>query len=65
MIVAGGYYREICAAPRQDNVFGSGGRAALALALGGVPVEWHYYCPKEEHLGAQIGLSHENLSHKA
>ena len=31
MIVAGGTYRERCVAPRADLLFGSGGRAALAL----------------------------------
>lgn len=38
-----GYYREICVTPGHDDYFGSGGRAALALSLGGVSVDWYYY----------------------
>lgn len=63
MIVAGGYYREVCVSLQQDNKFGSGGRAALAIALAGSDVDWHYYCPELEQKAAQIALSSPNLRH--
>lgn len=63
MIVAGGYYREICVTPEHDDVFGSGGRAALALALGNVAVEWHYYCPEKQFETAAISLAAAKLRH--
>lgn len=69
MIVCGGYYREICVTPGHDDFFGSGGRAALALSLAGVSVDWHYY-RAERFNEAQIKdtsperlLTHETLTH--
>jgi len=41
--VAGGIYRERCMHPPWDRFFGSGGRAASALATMGVPVELYTY----------------------
>jgi nucleoside 2-deoxyribosyltransferase len=41
--VVGGVYRERCAKPFWDEVFGSGGRAASALARVGVTVQLHAY----------------------
>lgn len=65
MIVAGGYYREVCVIPEHDDVFGSGGRAALALALGDVEVDWHYYCPPDKMDTAEISLAATKLRHHA
>ena len=63
MIVAGGYYREICLSPTCDELFGSGGRAALAIAAAGIGVDWHYYCPTPCAPIAQIVLSNPHLNH--
>jgi len=41
--VVGGVYRELCMHPRWDRFFGSGGRAATALATMEIPVELHTY----------------------
>jgi len=43
LAVAGGVYRERCATPYWDEVFGSGGRAASSLAQANIPVELHAY----------------------
>ncbi len=43
MIVAGGTYREICARPRWQRIFGSGGRAITALAKLSPGSELHSY----------------------
>jgi hypothetical protein len=45
MLIAGGCYRELCERPRWDALFGSGGRAALALAHLSKSVELHTYYP--------------------
>ena len=63
MIVTGGYYREICVSPQHDEVFGSGGRAAFAIASAGVDVDWHYYCPKSQQTTASVALSSPHLRH--
>ena len=63
MIVAGGYYREICVSPKRDEVFGSGGRAAFAIATAGTDVDWHYYCPKLEQSNVPVALSSPHLRH--
>ena len=63
--VAGGYYRELCSSPNVDVSYGSGGRAAIALARSGIKVDWHYYCPKNEIENAKIILNSENLEHYA
>lgn len=41
--VVGGLYREICVRPQWDRVFGSAGRAAVALASMGANVRLHSY----------------------
>ena len=41
--VVGGVYREYCVHPRWNEIFGSGGRAALAIANLGTPVVLHSY----------------------
>lgn len=64
MIVAGGCYRETCSSPPVDEIFGSGGRAALAVAAAQIDVEWHYYCPP--HLWRMISriLSSPRITHR-
>lgn len=62
--VAGGFYREVCASPAVDDAYGSGGRAAIALALAGAAVEWHYYCPTGAQLAASLQVNHPNLTHR-
>ena len=61
--VVGGYYHEFCHWPQQDDVFGSGGRAAVALAFADTHVDWYYYCPSDEIQTAKLALSREGLSH--
>ena len=63
MHVVGGYYLELCRHPEAQENFGSGGRAALALAETENQVEWHYYCPQHIQKDAQVILSNPNLSH--
>ena len=63
MIVAGGYYREVCVSPQHDEVFGSGGRAAIAIASAGIDVDWHYYCPEPQQTIAPVALSSPHLKH--
>lgn len=63
MIVTGGYYREICVSPKHDELFGSGGRAAFAIAAAGSEVDWHYYCPKPQQQTASVALSSPHLRH--
>jgi len=63
VLVAGGYYREVCVSPAHDEKFGSGGRAAFALASAGIEVEWHYYCPDEEQAAVGFGLPSPHLTH--
>lgn len=63
MIVAGGYYREICVSPQHDELFGSGGRAAFAIASAGTDVDWHYYCPEPQQQIASVALSSPHLRH--
>lgn len=41
--VVGGVYREYCAHPRWNEIYGSAGRAALAIATLGTPVVLHSY----------------------
>jgi hypothetical protein len=41
--VIGGVYRERCLKPSWDHVFGSGGRAAIAIATMGTKVNLHAY----------------------
>lgn len=63
MIVAGGHYLEKCAWPEFNEGFGSGGRAALALALAGVKVQWHYYCPIDQQDSVAYILGNKNITH--
>ncbi len=63
MIVVGGYYREICVLPQHDEVFGSGGRAAYAIATADIEVDWHYYCPEPRQRVAAISLPSPQLRH--
>src|SRR5581483_4230406 len=41
--VVGGVYREYCVHPRSNEIYGSAGRAALAIATLGTPVVLHSY----------------------
>lgn len=45
--VAGGVYREYCAHPRWNEIFGSAGRAAIAIGSMGTPVVLHSYLDQE------------------
>lgn len=63
MKVAGGYYQELCAWPGYQERFGSGGRAALAIADAGMDVDWHYYCPKSAQTGARFVLRNQHIHH--
>jgi hypothetical protein len=45
--VAGGLYRETCAWPSWNHLYGSGGRAAVALGGGAALVEFHTYASEE------------------
>lgn len=58
IVVVGGVYRERCATPHWDEVFGSGGRAASSLAQAKVPVELHAYADSmtSESMGARAAL---------
>lgn len=64
MIVAGGFYYEHCVVPKVDDGFGSGGRAAVALAnsRSGIQVDWHYYCPQVDapRIAMQLAVPHLN-----
>ncbi len=41
--IVGGVYRECCVHPRWNQIYGSAGRAALAIATLGTPVVLHSY----------------------
>lgn len=45
--VVGGVYREYCVHPRWNELYGSAGRAALAVAATGLPVVLHSYMNEE------------------
>lgn len=51
--VIGGVYREHCMSPNWEEIYGSGGRAATALARMGAQVELHAYV--DETVAAVIG----------
>jgi hypothetical protein len=57
VIVVGGVYGEVCLRPAIETIFGSGGRAAVALASAGVDVELHTYCPSNLHNTVRASLS--------
>lgn len=63
IVVAGGLYGEKCNYPNVDELFGSGGRASIAIARAGHAVEWHYYCPNELFGEAKLTLAWPNLVH--
>lgn len=50
--VIGGFYREYCTRPSWDETYGSGGRAAVAIAVYGTSVRFHTYTSahSQEHL---------------
>lgn len=45
--VAGGVYRERCVRPRWNEIYGSAGRAALAIAAMGTPAVLHAFMDAE------------------
>jgi pfkB family carbohydrate kinase len=61
--VIGGLYGETCRFPAVKEIFGSGGRAAVALADAGHVVSWHYYCPPELQAEARVALAAPGLRH--
>ena len=63
MLIAGGCYREVCKSPQHDDFFGSGGRAALAIASARTDVDWYYYCPDSEKRIVSVALSSTHLRH--
>lgn len=54
--VVGGFYYERCIRPSWDEVYGSGGRAAVAIATLGSDVEFHTYTSRtsESHLKSYV-----------
>lgn len=60
--VVGGVYREYCIHPRWYAIYGSAGRAALAMASVGTPVRLHSYMTDESFQTIQdMGVWHENF----
>lgn len=53
MIVVGGVYREQCARPRWDRIFGSGGRAIAAISALSPGSELHAYANSDWIFGLQ------------
>ncbi|MBU9863835.1 hypothetical protein J1791_01045, partial [Rahnella aceris] len=47
MHIIGGVYREICLRPHWNYIYGSGGRAALAMCEMGVDIHLHTYLGNE------------------
>ncbi len=58
LAIVGGVYRERCAKPSWDEIFGSGGRAASSLARMGVPIALHAYADEmaRESMTARAAL---------
>lgn len=57
--VVGGVYREYCTHPRWNEIYGSAGRAALAIASVGTPVCLHAYMASDAYLTIQeLGAWH-------
>ncbi|WP_181177523.1 PfkB family carbohydrate kinase [Mesorhizobium sp. B4-1-1] len=54
--IVGGIYREKCAFPYWDQIFGSAGRAATALAGLAVPIRLHSALSKGEELTAEASF---------
>jgi nucleoside 2-deoxyribosyltransferase len=65
LAIVGGVYRERCARPHWDEVFGSGGRAAASLARMQIPLELHAYADgmTKESMTARAAL--ERFSFRA
>lgn len=61
--IVGGLYGESCRFPSVDEIYGSGGRAAIALADAGHNVRWHYYCPINLQREACSALAAPNITH--
>lgn len=64
IVVVGGWYEEICAEPHWHEYYGSGGRAAIALAGRSAAVRLFTYCPialrpKLEYLAKTFGFECE------
>ncbi|WP_298837730.1 PfkB family carbohydrate kinase [uncultured Roseobacter sp.] len=62
--VVGGLYGERCIHPNVDELYGSGGRAAVAIARAGHNVDWHYYCPTSLSAEAEQIVAWPRLTHK-
>ena len=61
--VLGGFYYERCIRPSWDEVYGSGGRAAIAIAISGSDVEFHTYTsPKSAPLLQMYTQAYSNLA---
>lgn len=54
MIVTGGLYHEVCESPSWSAMYGSGGRAAAAIAELSSSVELHTYSPESVETTAQL-----------
>lgn len=52
--VVGGIYRELCMHPRWNEYFGSGGRAAAAMAALAIPVTLHSYADARARAGFEM-----------
>ncbi|MHA7826189.1 MAG: nucleoside 2-deoxyribosyltransferase [Roseovarius sp.] len=63
IVVVGGLYGERCVFPNVDELYGSGGRAALAIARAGYQVQWQYYCPKNLAPNAKLTVAWDGLEH--
>ncbi|WP_189410895.1 carbohydrate kinase family protein [Neogemmobacter tilapiae] len=63
--VAGGLYGENCRFPKVEEILGSGGRAAIALADAGQEIRWHYYCPPHLQQEARTIMATPRITHFA
>ena len=61
--VSGGSYEERCVWPGVEEDFGSGGRAALALAQAEVKVHWYYYCPESKWENLKLIIPNNRICH--
>jgi hypothetical protein len=55
--IIGGVYREICQFPERREIFGSGGRAAAALATLNEHVELHCFVPESRQQEVAAGMA--------
>ncbi|MCL6742318.1 PfkB family carbohydrate kinase [Kosakonia sp. R1.Fl] len=64
MHIIGGVYREICLRPHWNYIYGSGGRAALAMCEMGVDIKLHAYLDDEykKYLEIEAGFCKGNLT---